>query len=507
MKKLTYLATLAGSMLIAASCVDLNQEPQSFISEEEYISTINQKSLESAVTALYNNLWHDNYGFNSRIQRIQVCADEITYRAAKPGNELAYYDQLGPNIGANTADFDTSWELFYFTIANANKLIHFAKAPADATEEEVAKFNGALAEAYFLRGLSYFYLVRMYGNVPIVPENGNETAINCPLNTPEEVYTKMIVPSLEYAVKWLPETPRSGNSSTPTKWAAETCLADVYITMAGWPLKKEEYYAKAASAAKDVLDNNQYHQQEANYEDLWKEANKNNSEFMFCLHHSQANKVMASNYGKSYYPADFYNIDEGKAPGGWADYYARKEAFEEYPDDKRKDWNFMTEWYSTANNNQLTSWQDSPDGLPCISKYYNYNQGKPAASAQANGVTSIYRLADAKLIYAEASTRATKSVNTQAKDAVKSLQDRAGYAERSIPEVTGNETPEEFLNIVSNERKYEFYAEMRRWFELVRTEQVRETCRQMERLVLPDTRTLLLPNTFTTDFVNRLGKQ
>ena len=31
MKKLTYLATLAGSMLIATSCVDLNQEPQSFI--------------------------------------------------------------------------------------------------------------------------------------------------------------------------------------------------------------------------------------------------------------------------------------------------------------------------------------------------------------------------------------------------------------------------------------------------------------------------------------------
>ncbi len=472
MKKLTYLATLAGSMLIATSCVDLNQEPQSFISEEEYISTINQESLESAVTALYNNLWHDNYGFNSRIQRIQVCADEITYRAAKPGNELAYYDQLSPNIGANTTDFDTSWELFYFTIANSNKLIHFAKAPADATEEEVTNFNRALAEAYFLRGLSYFYLVRMYGNVPIVPENGNETIINCPLSTPEEVYTKMIVPSLEYAVTWLPETPRSGNSSTPTKWAAETCLADVYITMAGWPLKKEEYYAKAAEAAKDVLDNNQYHQQEANYEDLWKEANKNSSEFMFCLHHSQANKVMASNYGKSYYPADFYDKNKGKAPGGWADYYARKEAFEKYPNDKRKEWNFMTEWYSTANNNQLTSWQDSPDGLPCISKYYNYNQGDPAASAQANGVTSIYRLADAKLLYAEASTRATGSVNTQAIEAVRSLQDRAGYAERDIQEVSGNETADEFLEIVSNERKYEFFAEMRRWFELVRTEQV-----------------------------------
>lgn len=472
MKKLTYLATLAGGLILTASCVDLNQEPQSFISEEEYISTINQESLESAVSALYNNLWHDNYGFNSRIQRIQVCADEITYRAAKAGNELAYYDQLTPNISANTADFDTTWELFYFTIANANKLIHFATPPATATEEEVAKFNGALAEAYFLRGLSYFYLVRMYGNVPIVPENGNNTAIDCPLSKPDEVYTKMIVPSLEFAAKWLPETPRLGNSSTPTKWAAKTCLADVYITMAGWPLKKQEYYAKAAETAKDVLDNNTYHQQEENYADLWKEANKNNSEFMFCLHHSHATKVMASNYGKSYYPADFYNKAENKARNGWADYYARKEAFENYPNDKRKEWNFMTEWYSTSNGNNLIQWQDSPDKLPCISKYYDYNQGKPGENAQANGVTCIYRLADAKMIYAEASTRATNSVNTQAINAVSSLQERAGYTEKGISKVSEGVSTNEFLKIISDERSYEFYAEMRRWFELVRTEQV-----------------------------------
>lgn len=472
MKKLKYIASLAGSLLISTSCVDLYQDPQSFISEEEYISNIDQESLEGAVSALYNNLWHDNYGFNSRIQRIQVCADEITYRAAKPGNELAYYDQLSPNIAANTKDFDTMWEAFYFTIANANKLICRAKAPAGSTEEKVKEFNSVMAEAYFLRGLSYFYLVRMFGNVPMIPEDGNETTINYPLSTPDEVYTKMIVPSLEYAVTWLPETPRSGNSSTPTKWAAETCLADVYITMAGWPLKKEEYYAKAAEAAKDVLDNNKYHEQLADYASLWKEANKNNSEFMFCLHHSHKDKVMASNYGKSYYPADFYNIKNNVARNGWADFYARKEAFENYPDDKRKEWNFMTEWHSTANNNQLVQWQNSPDKLPCISKYYNYDQGQPGQNAQSNGVTCIYRLADAQLLYAEASTRATKIVNAQAKDAVKSLQDRAGYAERSIIEVTGNETAEEFLKIVSNERSYEFYAEMRRWFELVRTEQV-----------------------------------
>ena len=471
MKKLTYLATLTGGLLLAASCVDLDQEPQSFVTEEQYISNIDSTSLASAVTALQNDLWHDNYGFNSRMQRIQVCADEITYRAAKAGNELAYYDRLSPDISANTADFDTSWEDFYFVIANANKLICRAKAPEGSTEEEVKEFNGLLAEAYFMRGLSYFYLVRMYGNIPIVPEDGNETLINCPLSSPEDVYNQMIVPSLEYAVKWLPEKPRSKNSATPTKWAAETCLADVYITMAGWPLKKgQEYYAKAAAAAKDVLVNNNYHTQEPNYEDLWLESNKNNTEFMFCIHHSHANSTMASNYGKSYYPADYSQT------AGWADYYARKEAFENYPNDKRKEHNFMTEWASSSTNpkGQIIQWQDSPDGLPCISKYYDYNQLDKNGSiqAQANGVTCIYRLADAKLLYAEASTRATGTVDNVAIGAVQSLQERAGYGERGLTMVQSGVSPEEFLNIVSNERSYEFYAEMRRWFELVRLEMV-----------------------------------
>lgn len=81
-------------------------------------------------------------------------------------------------------------------------------------------------------------------------------------------------------------------------------------------------------------------------------------------------------------------------------------------------------------------------------------------------------MADAKLLYAEASTRATGSVNSLAVEAVRSLQNRAGYAERGIPEVSTSVSADDFLNIVSNERNYEFYAEMRRWFELVRTEQV-----------------------------------
>lgn len=56
MKKLIYLTAVAGSLLLTTSCVDLTQEPESFITEEEYWNTVDQASLEKAAdafTAIY----------------------------------------------------------------------------------------------------------------------------------------------------------------------------------------------------------------------------------------------------------------------------------------------------------------------------------------------------------------------------------------------------------------------------------------------------------------------
>ena len=51
-------------------------------------------------------------------------------------------------------------------INNANKLINKAVLPEDATLAK--QYEEVLGEAYFLRGLSYFYLVRMYGDLPLI---------------------------------------------------------------------------------------------------------------------------------------------------------------------------------------------------------------------------------------------------------------------------------------------------------------------------------------------------
>lgn len=70
MKKLAYIATMVcGLTLAGTSCVDLDQEPQSFITEEDYFETMDVKAIEQAASGLYNNLWAQNYGFNCRIQQ------------------------------------------------------------------------------------------------------------------------------------------------------------------------------------------------------------------------------------------------------------------------------------------------------------------------------------------------------------------------------------------------------------------------------------------------------
>lgn len=234
------------------------------------------------------------------------------------------------------------------------------------------------------------------------------------------------------------------------------------MTMAGWPLKKgQEYYSLAAAAAKDIIDNSGLYLT-SEYSELWKDANKSQTnEVMFALHHSATLKT-ASNYGKSYYPSDF------SPNAGWSDYYANESFFLNYPDDDRKAWNYMTEWDTKSGH---VTYTESADKLPAISKYYDYDEGAPGKSAQSNGITCIYRYADVLLMYAEASTRATNSVNAQALNAIQEVQKRAGYSDT---ELTTTTDPTAFETAVFNERGWEFFAEMKRWFDLVRLEKLKD---------------------------------
>ena len=122
MKKLAYI-TLGCCIALTTACVDLDQYPKSFITEEEY-NGIEQdiSKVELAATGLYKNLWNGNYGFCCRMMRIDCAADQMV-SSPKPNNVLDYIIQLNPSISSNTADWDTSWANFWNVITGANTLI------------------------------------------------------------------------------------------------------------------------------------------------------------------------------------------------------------------------------------------------------------------------------------------------------------------------------------------------------------------------------------------------
>ncbi|ADV42602.1 RagB/SusD family nutrient uptake outer membrane protein [Bacteroides helcogenes] len=455
MKKILYM-TFASSLLLTASCVDLNQEPLSFITEEEYIEYPKDvASTAKGVTALYHDLWGGNYGFNTRLQRLSVSADDITYSPTKANNPLGLFESLTPSISGNDADFSNPWIFFYKVISSANKIIEGTPIPTTKPEE----MQQVLGEAYFMRGLSYFYLVRLFGEVPLMLTKA-DIKEGVPRTSVAEIYDKAIIPSLTKAAEWLPSKSRSGFSSTPSQWAAKACLADAYITMAGWPLNKgQEYYGKAAVTAKDIILNSGLKLTEK-YANLWMEDKKEEAnEHLFALHHNAKQKT-ASNYGKSYYPADFF------PNAGWSDYYANESFYLKYPDDDRKAHNFMVKW--PVSKSKVVNYKESADGLPAISKYYNYNEGAPGKSAQANGITCIYRYADVLLMYAEASVRATNTIDPLARKSLEEVQSRAHSS------LTKTTDPQSFINAVFDERGWEFFAEMKRWFDLVRLQKLSE---------------------------------
>ena len=462
MKKYIYAAALFASSLSMNSCVSLDQDPQSFLRFETFPK--DASNLASAADALYVDLWNGNYGLNCRLQRINVGADDVTYRAAKPNNPLALIEDLYPNITQNDADFSTLWSLFTKAIYDSGKIITETPVNEADNSKEAVALRAVVGEAYFVRGLSYFYLVRLFGDLPLIltPEDAEKKDMQ--RVAVADIYDKAIVPDMERAVKWLPATSRTKDASTPSKWAAEAALGDIYMTMAGWPLNKgKEYYAKAESVLGDAIQNSGL-KLATHYANLWKEANKTTEkEFLFGIMHSNANKK-ASNYGKSYYPSDF-------APNaGWSDYYASEKFYLAYPNDERKAHNFMTEWNTKKG---VVNYKKSADKLPAISKYYDYNDGLPGKSAQSNGITCIYRYADILLMYAEASVRATNSVSAKATNALQEVQKRAqGYADDATVTTTTN--PSEFLDAVFAENGWEFFAEMRRWFDLVRLEKLKD---------------------------------
>ena len=257
MKKIN-IVLLAG-LFLTASCQDFLEEvPRDEMASNQFFSEPSHAF--NAVNSLYRNGAPQMYGTGTYQGSRAMLGNYMTgyfdneYKGQEPHVQNAQQLTITPN---NLSDYlGGIWGDLYRGISRANYAILNIPETPRLTEEEAAQLS---AEARFFRAFAYYHLVRMFGEVPLITEPYESLeGLYAERSSLNELY-EQIVADLEFAVQEgrLPETPMANNSNRISRGAAATLLAEVYLTMSGYPLQ-ENHYADAAEAARIVINSGNY---------------------------------------------------------------------------------------------------------------------------------------------------------------------------------------------------------------------------------------------------------
>lgn len=486
--KLSNFKYIAFALLLGGtitSCEDFLDRPnEDSYNDANYYA--NDDQVKVSTNSLHSSPWYD---FLSRgYYKISEVMSGNLYMGQSP--------YLTFTVNGSDADITSTSSSLWAVNAQANTIYNrLQTANASASVK-----NTAMGECLAWKAMAYFYLVRIWGDVPIVHNNSSEIAAGDYNNKYKvkaaDVY-EYIVMTLEKAIDLLPNTNTAGRID---KWGAKGLLAKVYLAKSGINCngngqRDENDLAKAAELAKDVIDNSGKKLMEK-YEDIFKGENNNCDESLIGWRWTadQLNYTCGNCLTSELAPAGFCEYQS------WGDWTAPsvdlEEAFGVTPlqnpssrpatDERRKATMMM------AGDTYSQWWQDkggfdyikflydkkyapgSNDGLQSgtganIAKHLYGDDadhvktfGRSAGKQSSDLSTHVLRLADVYLIYAEAKIgNAGSTTDASAIDAYYQVWHRARPTLFDKPSSIT-------LDDVLKERRLELALEGDYWFDLVR---------------------------------------
>lgn len=226
----------------------------------------------SSCQEFLNRPAEDNYNTANFYQNDEQCIQGVNYLYNSPWYDFQRgFFKIGESMSGNmylgnspymlftTNSTDTDLVNMSYSLwavnGHANTVIQNILA-SEGPSQEIK--NQCIGEALTLKALAYFFMVRTFGEVPIIHDN-TEVLTSSEYNnvykvTRANVYEYIIV-TLEKAMELLPKK-TSGWDGRIDYYAAEGLLSKVYLTKAGvsGSLSSDDL-AKAAEYAKDVIDN------------------------------------------------------------------------------------------------------------------------------------------------------------------------------------------------------------------------------------------------------------
>lgn len=477
-----YIIVAAFLCLTMASCEDFLDKPtEDAYNVDNYYLTDAQ--CLAGVNYLYNSPWYD-------FQRGFFKVGDILSGNLYMGSS-AYM-----NFSLNGTDEDLiNMSYSLWAVIGHSSTVYNNLQDSPATESVVEQCMG---ECLVWKAFAYFYLVRSFGEVPII-HNVEEELENGTYNEAVKVKRadiyEYIIMTLEKAMELLPKSSSSGRIDY---YCAEGLLAKVYLTKAGvgGSLDADDM-AMAASYAKDVIDNSGRELME-NYEDIFRLANNMCDESLIAWRWTAEGSVWTAQnslqcdlgltgfdefgdtWGDWTDPTvdlqDAFGIDLlAQTPDTWLNYYdTRLKATMMLPGSTysyfwadQGGFDYLAFIYDSDYNSSNAGQLNSSTGVNCVKHLYGNAQdhvdgiGHSAAYMYNSLATHILRLADVYLVYAEAMT-GTSGVTTDA-DALNAFY-QVRHRSVSSYQMPTSLTWEE----IWNERRLEFALEGDRWYDYVR---------------------------------------
>lgn len=463
-----YTALIVVLSLVSCKKDFLERVAQDALTVDNFYSS--PKAMDAATAVLYNVPWFD---FNDK--------SIWSFGDITSGNINTYDPQVlsfktFDITGDNTRVME-GWRSLFNVVARANGIIN--DVPSKATGVSQTQINRCVGEAKFMRALAYFYLVRLWGAVPIV-ENNSDFIYNTQMsrNNIEDVY-KLIIKDLEYAETNCPAKSGYGGADKArvTNGAAKALSAKIYLY--------QKNYTKALEKAEQVINSGEYSLM-ANYEDLFKSENNVNlnpsvnTETIFALLWDVDNNGWGVQNTHQAYFAPYGQGITGFADG-WGSAFPTIDLVKAYESgDKRRRATVMQagdvyDYMSYFNNGTevigyaYPTMQSISDTRASMKKYV---VGSPAGNKGKGGFmrtyinTNILRLSEVYLIAAEAVAKGQTTNDAKAVGYYNIVRKRAGLIERPAPLS---------FDALLKERRIELAMESDYWYDLCRIDRAKAT--------------------------------
>ncbi|MEO6133768.1 MAG: RagB/SusD family nutrient uptake outer membrane protein [Ginsengibacter sp.] len=439
-KYIVTIITFAFSITFFASCKKaLTEKMYSAISPSNFYKTATDA--EAALNGVFAVLPVDGYYMRTVFMISDLSADIF-----QPNNANSPRIQLwrGEYTPQNSL-LSVWWRKSYLLIKNANDVI----TNVPNIEMDMVQKNNILGNAYFLRAMAHFDLVRCFGDVPLVAGKNGENELFPKRVSADSVYSK-IIEDLKLAetnclhADQIPET-KIGRVSSE---AATAMLARVYLQRGGTSYAASTDNQMALTQCNKVIAYSTLHPNVisllTNYKDVFDNDKKNGPESIFAIQFGEP----PAQTSMTALMFDAPSLD------GYGSFVAL---------------NSFVNAFSANDLRKAVTIGTFEDAHWWISKFHD-----PGVSLGSEGRVNwmIIRYADVLLMQSEALNDITPS-DASKFDGINRIRTRAGLGSELL-NFTNTPTPSDFVNALLKERLLELAIEGDRRYDLLRLKKYKE---------------------------------